>query len=846
VQSWSVEIPQGVRQVIGRRLNTLSEECNRVLAIASVIGREFDLALLAQVAELAEDALLDVLEQAEDARIVAEADARSEAYRFAHALIRETLYDELRTTRRIRLHRRIAEVIEDRHAERLEPRLAELAYHFGEAASGGDVEKAVDYAVRAAGREMDLVAYEEAAKLYERALQALEASQPVDEARRCELLILLAEAQARSGGLNSSWETAREALALARRLGQAASFGRAVAALCVAPSARWPIPDAERIEALEEALERLGQADSALRARLMARLGWELSFARGERERCESLVREGIEVARRSGDRAALAAALTVRLDISTARDPEADLAAADEIIAIAQEGGARFEEFYARNQRMSALVLLGEAEAFDSELEAQPRLAEEVRVPITAVWIAEGQAQRALWEGRLADARAFSWEMWTGGRPRQEGVWRQVYGLQTWALRRLQGRLSETLPTLLVGVQQPQHLQVWDCLLACAYAESGQERDARRVFEEIVSEDLAAEGEETGSTSAAQMSSWPPYNLGLLADACAWLRDAARARPLYESLSSYSGLYLANAGVSTNGSAARALGQLAATMGRFADAERHFEQAILADTRMRARGWLPRTQCDYARMLLDRGAPGDREKSLTLLGEALDTCQELGLKGWLDMCLEQKLRAQGVDSGTLLTTIHAIADSIEQRRPDLRPHASPDGTVTLMFSDMEDYTGMLERLGDLAAHELVQSHNAIVREQTRAHGGHEVELRGDGFLLAFASARQAVLCAIALQRAFAARAADDPGEEIRIRIGVHTGEAIKDADKFFGKSVVQAFRVADLAAGGELLVSSLTKDLVASAGDLAFDEGREVSLKGLAGMHRVFPVRWE
>ncbi|MEE9280556.1 MAG: adenylate/guanylate cyclase domain-containing protein, partial [Myxococcota bacterium] len=166
------------------------------------------------------------------------------------------------------------------------------------------------------------------------------------------------------------------------------------------------------------------------------------------------------------------------------------------------------------------------------------------------------------------------------------------------------------------------------------------------------------------------------------------------------------------------------------------------------------------------------------------------------------------------------------------------------DGTVTLMFSDMENYTGLLERLGDLAAHQLVQAHNAIVREQTKAHGGHEVELRGDGFLLAFASARQAVLCAIALQRALLARNEAD-SEPIRIRIGLHTGEAIKDADKFFGKSVVQAFRVADLAQGGEILVSSFTKNLVQRAGDLAFDEGREVQLKGLEGTHRVFGVRW-
>ncbi len=196
-------------------------------------------------------------------------------------------------------------------------------------------------------------------------------------------------------------------------------------------------------------------------------------------------------------------------------------------------------------------------------------------------------------------------------------------------------------------------------------------------------------------------------------------------------------------------------------------------------------------------------------------------------------------------DNDELRVAIARALERTQLQREHLQLHAAPDGTVTLMFSDMENYTGLLERLGDQGAYELVQEHNVIVREQTTAHGGHEVELRGDGFLLAFASARRAVQCAIALQRAFLARneAASEP---IRVRIGLHTGEAIKDADKFFGRSVVQAFRVADLARGGEILVSSPTRDLVAGIEDLPFDEGREVQLKGLEGTHSVFSVGWE
>jgi class 3 adenylate cyclase len=280
--------------------------------------------------------------------------------------------------------------------------------------------------------------------------------------------------------------------------------------------------------------------------------------------------------------------------------------------------------------------------------------------------------------------------------------------------------------------------------------------------------------------------------------------------------------------------------------MHRWDDAVRHFEEALEIDKRMRARGWLPRTQCDYARMLLDRGAPGDRQKALEFLGEALETCQELGLKGWLDLCLELKLRAQGVDSGSVETSIEAVAASLGSRRPDLAPHAAPDGTVTLMFSDMEGFTAMTERLGDLAAREVIRAHNAIVREQLAAHEGYEVELQGDGFLLAFPSARRALLCAVAIQRAFAAYSEAHPEEPIRVRIGLHTGEVLRDADRFFGKTVILAARIAAQARGGEILASGLLKELTESTGDLRFGKGRDAQLKGISDTQRLYAVEWQ
>jgi class 3 adenylate cyclase len=161
------------------------------------------------------------------------------------------------------------------------------------------------------------------------------------------------------------------------------------------------------------------------------------------------------------------------------------------------------------------------------------------------------------------------------------------------------------------------------------------------------------------------------------------------------------------------------------------------------------------------------------------------------------------------------------------------------------MFSDIEDSTVLTERLGDQAWQDLLRKHNALIRDQIRAYDGYEVKTMGDGFMVAFQSAKKGLDCAIAIQRAFAAHNAAD-GEHVKVRIGLHAGEAIKEGDDFYGKNVIMASRVAGKANGGEILVSSLLRSLVESSVDAAtFSESREVELKGLSGNHIVHAVRW-
>jgi class 3 adenylate cyclase len=232
-------------------------------------------------------------------------------------------------------------------------------------------------------------------------------------------------------------------------------------------------------------------------------------------------------------------------------------------------------------------------------------------------------------------------------------------------------------------------------------------------------------------------------------------------------------------------------------------------------------------------------------EVVLTIAGGA--ACMTLmGVGAWLIPRLVRRSRRLRSVLARLRwrTTFGRIVSWVEAERPDLRRASAPDGTVTLLFSDIENSSRLTERLGDQRWLEVLNAHNTIVRAQLDEHGGYEVKSQGDGFMLAFPSARQAVMCATDIQRALARRAAN--GElPVRVRIGVHTGEAIQQDGDFYGRSVIYAARIAAQAEGGEILISSLVKELVEGRGDVQLREAGEFELKGLEGRQRLFRVAW-
>jgi len=616
-------IPEGIREAIGTRLNRLSKACNAVLANAAVIGRAFRLRVLAGLSdELNEDERMAALEEALAARVI-EGLEEPGVYQFSHALIRETLYDETPRIRRARLHLQIGAALEQLHRGDLGPHLSTLAHHYCAALPGGDAAKAIEYARRAAERADALFAYEEAVRYYQLALQALEANGASDETQRCRLLIALGEAQTKAGESLPAAEVLQRAAESAKALGVAPELARAAVGF---EEATWRpgMPGGAATRLLRDALAGLGEEDSILRAQVLSSLTRALIFS-GAVDDATRVHEQAVAMARRIGDPGTLAAAL--RAVISARWLPgqfEARVAIVLEVAQLAQQVGDKERFLDATAWRLFDLMELGDLKARAVEFETYTRLADELRQPFYRYISVSSRAMSALFEGRFEECERFAQEALQIGQ-RMPGLDAAgVFGMQMFNLRREQGRLKEVAPVVAHFVQTTPSAATWRPGLAVVYSELGLEQQARTEFETLAADDFAG---------VPQDALWVPC-MAYLAEVCVFLDDAERAATLYSALAPCDGRNIvAPPNVACFGAAARYLGMLAATMKRWPDAERHFEDALEMNARQGARPWLAHTQHQYAAMLLARERPGDRERAASLLDEALATSGALGMQ---------------------------------------------------------------------------------------------------------------------------------------------------------------------------------------------------------------------
>ncbi len=198
-------------------------------------------------------------------------------------------------------------------------------------------------------------------------------------------------------------------------------------------------------------------------------------------------------------------------------------------------------------------------------------------------------------------------------------------------------------------------------------------------------------------------------------------------------------------------------------------------------------------------------------------------------------------VRKEGLGAA-MRNSIEDLADWAEVERPDLA-RVTADGKVAILFSDIEESTALDERVGDRAWVKLIGEHDKMVRKLVKQRSGHVVKSQGDGFMIAFAQAEQAVRCAVDIQHALQKDAQRKRRNGIRVRIGIHLGRSVRRGDDLFGRNVAMAARVAGQAGGGEILVSQTVRDAVSDCGGICVDDVRVAELKGFAGTHRLYAV---
>jgi class 3 adenylate cyclase/tetratricopeptide (TPR) repeat protein/DNA polymerase III delta prime subunit len=607
-------LPQSVREVVGQRVDRLGEEVRKVLSQAAVIGRDFDLEVLAAVAQVDEDALLDIVDRGVQAGLLTEVEGVAERLSFAHALTQHTLYEDLGAARRARAHRKVADVLEQRYGTAPESRAAELAHHFLAATKSADVMKALTYCKMAGDQALTQAAAADALGWFVQALD-LYPHLPADENIHCDLLIGLGTAQIRIGD-PAHRQTLLDAAAIAQAQGDSARLVAAVLANNRANVSASGQVDHDRVTVLEAALEAVGPGDDAERAHLLAILGCELTYE-SFLGRAWPLMSEALAMARRLDDPLCfLRVTSTVYAPILTPDTVEDRLVDFARSVTLADSLGDPKASFDAHYERSIACLQAADRSGFDAHLDAALSLAE--RVGETYVlWTAKAaEAMRAHLTGELdrsqQDAEA---AVALGAEGVPEAM--TAYAAQLMDIQRVRGswpELSEMADLMAAVAAENPGLPVLRAALARTYCDLGRDDEARSV----IADDIA-----DGFAQFPYDATWMS-GIAILCGICAHLGSADGAARLYEWLAPWSA-QVSTIGVTTQGPVAFHLGTMAALLGRNEDADEHFAAALKVGKKLESPYWIARTQIEWAQ--LDRKV-GMTESAEAKLAEALASAQ--------------------------------------------------------------------------------------------------------------------------------------------------------------------------------------------------------------------------
>jgi tetratricopeptide (TPR) repeat protein len=589
--SSALPISQGVRGAIRQRVAPLDAATRHLLSAAAVAGREFDLLLLEAATGTRRAQLLETLAPAVELELVAAIAGRPGQYRFPHALLRETIYDEVPAATRTELHRRYAEALE-RRGGALDGRFAEIAHHYFEASAEGGEAKAIEYALRAGHEALQSLAYEAAAQQFQRALHLTDLGVDPDPRRPCEILLALGEAKSRAGVAEEAAQVFRRAVALARRAASPELLARAAIGLGDIGTAWTEIgrSDGALVRLLREALEQLGDGGGVLRAAVLARLATEVCWTAPPDE-IEALSEQAVGIAREANDRGRLAYALVGR--IHCLGDParvEERLRLASEVIALTDDRGDLAAS--AQLWRLGDALQLGRMSDVQVYRGTLLRTLREARQP-GHLWIVPAvHAQQALLEGRLDEAQQYLAAILEPGPGWSNAE--QAGSALAFLIQRERGHHGELAAGLKALVSQFPALGVWRAALAMLLAENGELDDARRELATLVDD---------GVLSLRLDVTWLS-SVAMVSEACRVCGTAEQAATIHAALLPYAERNIVAGPLYFMGPVSYYLGVVAVVMGRRDLARDHLERALEAVRETGARPWIARILLAQAALL--------------------------------------------------------------------------------------------------------------------------------------------------------------------------------------------------------------------------------------------------
>jgi len=610
-------LPVSVREVISERVAHLGDEAVRVLSVAAVIGRDFDIGVLASASDTAEGALLNVLDKGCAARLIA--DVGPGRLSFTHALIEHALYTQMSASRRALTHRRVAEALETLHGD--DPgRAAELAHHWAQATAPQDTAKALLFAQRAADHALSCLAPEDARRWYGEALALLAQQRSPDERLRCELRVGLGEAQRQSGD-PAFGGTLLGAAHEAMRLGDSGLLVRAALAGSRGIATSVGGVDADRVEVLRSAIAVLGGVRSAERAALLAQLAAELTFVADDIER-RAVADDALALARDLDDPATLVGVLNLRATTLAAPDRVVEhLAEAREASSFAEELHDPLLTWWAAYWHNCAAWLVADLPAIERTLAVLSQLGSRLDEGVVQWATVNLAVNVALIRGDLAEGERLADEAVAVAARTGQQFADETYGVQLATIRREQDRAAEVFDLDLIQrvlAERANMLPGFGLQLARLYCDLGQPANAHQLLDVYVTTDFA------DLPWDAMWLCWTTCAADSIAE-LEWTQAAdallARLRPFADQW--------AGAGLPSFGPVARAAARLAALIGHFDEAQHFFTKAEATCSALDAPVFLAHTHLDWGRALTS--APGQEERGRAHLNEAVDLAASKG-----------------------------------------------------------------------------------------------------------------------------------------------------------------------------------------------------------------------